>query len=751
MAKSTVLTLLLFFLISCWAHGQPAIPQNINSLYTQLLNSKADIGRVNILIRICRFDNANSLNQPKLLDSSLNVASRAKSLSEKLGYAEGVGLSDQVTARAWCNKKDFKRSDALIKSAVAVFLAHGLYRDEAEAYLNMEEFYQSAGGKDIGVRIGYYEKAQPLFHKAAAYDREAATLKVLGDFYQVQGDTNKSYATLQQSLSIYQKTNVRELQGLYDLLGYTAMQLGDYQTAVKYGLLAAKTAELVNDNSLELCTIYNRLGLTYNRLVQYQQSAKYYGRALKIATNFKDTSATLQVVVNYASALLHIHKSAQGLQILKYYVAKYPIVSKEYQLMILTTFVVLYLDLNQVPLAGVYCNKMLLLVNSPGIDRNVQMSVQLPATKYFIAAKQFENARAHLQIYKNLSEQAHLLSGLTNSYKYAFRIDSAEKRYLSAIDNYQQFILLRDSVYNIKKSKQIEELKIKYETEKKERQLSLLSKDGQVQRDKMKQANHIRNLTFGGAFILLTLLIVLYISYRSNQKKSKLIGLKNVSLNKLVIEKDHLLEEKEWLLKEIHHRVKNNLQIVTGLLQRQSAYIDNDAALAAIQNSENRMHAIALIHQKLYQSESLELISMPEYIEEMISYLKDSCALDNRIIFEKHLEHINLDVAQAVPLGLILNEGITNALKYAYSPDEAGTIYITLVRNENECNQLTIADNGPGLPEGFDLEKVDSLGINLMRGLCKQLGGSLEYSSEQGCTINIIFKTAFFSKTANHG
>lgn len=751
MAKSTVLILLLFFSISCRAFGQPAIPKDIKVLYTQLSNSKPDTGRVNILIRICRFDNANSSTQPKLLDSSISVASRAKSLSEKLGYAEGTGLSYQVTAQAWCNKKDFKKGDALIKSALAIFLAHGLYRDAAEAYLNMEEFYQAAGGKDFGVRINYYEKAQPLFHKAGAYDREGATLSILGDFYQVQGDINKSYATLQQSLSIYQKTKVRELQGLYDLLGYMAMLLGDYQTAVKYGLLAVKTAEEMNDYSLQLCTIYNRLGVTYNRLTQYQQSAKSYANALKIAVNFKDTSATLQVVLNYADALLHIHKSAQGLQIVKYYTAKYPKVDKEYQLMILTTFVVLYLDLKQVPLAGVYCNKMLSLVNSPGIDKNVQMSVQLPATKYFIAARQFENAREHLLIYKNLSEQAHLLSGLTNSYKYAFRIDSAEKRYLSAINNYQQFILLRDSVYNIKKSKQIEELKIKYETEKKERQLSLLSKDGQIQRDKMRQANHIRNLTFGGAFILLTLLIVLYISYRSNQKKSNVIGLKNISLNQLVVEKDHLLEEKEWLLKEIHHRVKNNLQIVTGLLQRQSAYIDNDEALAAIQNSENRMHAIALIHQKLYQSESLELISMPEYIEEMISYLKDSCALDNRIIFEKYLEHISLDVAQAVPLGLILNEGITNALKYAYSPDETGTIYITLVKNDNGCNQLTIADNGPGLPEGFDLEKVDSLGINLMRGLCKQLGGSLEFSSEHGCTINIIFKTAFFSKTEDHG
>jgi two-component sensor histidine kinase/tetratricopeptide (TPR) repeat protein len=750
MAKSLIFTFLLF-LVSTVANAQPPIPKDVTKLYQLLAKSRPDTNRINLLIKICRFDNAHSTQQPALLDSTIAICGRVIILAGRLDYAEGTGLSYQLMAQAFCGRKNFKRSDELIKKAIDVFLIHNFYLDAAEAYLNMEEFYQASGGKDFNVRVNYYEKAQPLFHKAGAYEREGATLKILGDFYQVQGDVSKAYAALQHSLVLYQKTKVRELQGLYDLLGYTSMQLGDYQTAVKYGLLAVKTAESLNDNSLQLSTIYNRLGVTYKRLAQYQQSADCYGTALKIAVKFKDTATILQVMLNNADALLYVHKAAQGLQILKYYSAKYSTVSQEYQLMTLTTFVVLYLDLKQISLAGLCCNKMLLLVNSPGIERNIRMSVELPATKYFIAAKKFENARAHLLIYKTLSEQAHLLTGLTTYFKYASKIDSSQMRYLSALNNYQHYTLLRDSVYNIKKSKQIEELKIKYETEKKEKQLSLLGRDRLVQREKIKQANHLRNLTFAGVGFLILLLIILYTIYRSNKKKSKEIDSKNASLNELLMEKDHLLDEREWLLKEIHHRVKNNLQIVTGLLQRQSAYVDNDQALAAIQNSENRMHAIALIHQKLYKSESLDLISMPEYIEEMIGYLKDSCSLDNHIIFEKHLEAISLDVAQAVPLGLILNEVVTNAIKYAYKDDEHGTIYITLVKSEGNNNQLTIADNGPGFPEGFDHNKTDSMGLNLMRGLCKQLGATLEFISEQGCTINIIFKTEFLSKTADRG
>jgi tetratricopeptide (TPR) repeat protein len=287
MIKSLIIAFLLSLLSAAVTYGQPAIPKDVNILYEQLKKSKADTARVSILIKICRYNNANSARQPVLLDSALADANRAKVLSDKLGYQEGIGLSLQLMAQAWCGKRDFKKGDVLIKKALTVFLDQGLSRDAAEAYLNMEEFYQAAGGKDFSLRISCYEKAQPLFHKAGAFEREGATLKILGDFYQVQGDIIKAFTTLQHSLAIYQQTKVRELQGLYDLLGYTAAQLGDYQTAVKYGLLAVKTAESVNDHSLQLCTIYNRLGVTYNRLTQYQQSAKYYDLALKLLSTLE--------------------------------------------------------------------------------------------------------------------------------------------------------------------------------------------------------------------------------------------------------------------------------------------------------------------------------------------------------------------------------------------------------------------------------------------------------------------------------
>ncbi|MEO6979718.1 MAG: sensor histidine kinase, partial [Mucilaginibacter sp.] len=222
----------------------------------------------------------------------------------------------------------------------------------------------------------------------------------------------------------------------------------------------------------------------------------------------------------------------------------------------------------------------------------------------------------------------------------------------------------------------------------------------------------------------------IFSNYRAKQRS-------NIALNALVNEKDNLLQEKEWLMKEIHHRVKNNLQIVMGLLQRQSSFVNNKEALTAIRNSEHRMHSIALIHQKLYQSESFAMVGMGDYIDEMIGYLQESFDLGTRIRFEKDIDEIELEINIAVPLGLVLNEAITNAIKYAFPTHEKGCISVSLKKAGDNCYSLQIADDGRGLPDDFDIKRTNSMGFNLMRGLSKQLGGVFEVANNDGVTITI--------------
>ena len=183
------------------------------------------------------------------------------------------------------------------------------------------------------------------------------------------------------------------------------------------------------------------------------------------------------------------------------------------------------------------------------------------------------------------------------------------------------------------------------------------------------------------------------------------------------------------------------------LLNSQSNFLESDAAVTAIRESKHRVQAISLIHQKLYQSDNVALIDMQTYIPELIHYLKDSFATRERIRFEDTIEPIKLDVTQAVPLGLVLNEAITNAIKYAFPNQENGIISITMKEISSNRYELIIGDNGIGLSEDFSFGKVKTLGMSLMRGLSKQLAGTFDLENQNGLKISITFGFVKISKT----
>lgn len=253
-----------------------------------------------------------------------------------------------------------------------------------------------------------------------------------------------------------------------------------------------------------------------------------------------------------------------------------------------------------------------------------------------------------------------------------------------------------------------------------------------------------RESTVVYAFIagfLLSLLIAIFIYSRYKDKRQynpvDKEEQENIIAQQGII--DNLQAEKEWLLREIHHRVKNNLQIVISLLNTQSAYLHNEDALLAIRKSQNRVYALSLIHQKLYQSENLAEIDMNWYINELIGYMRECFGTEKKIRFLLETEAIRLDVAQAVPLGLIINEAITNASKYAFPGDRVGKVRVSLkMIADNRC-ELRIADDGAGLSLDFDLDDRTSFGMSLMIGLSDQLDGQFRMWNEEGLTIEVSF------------
>ncbi|TXF89058.1 tetratricopeptide repeat protein [Neolewinella aurantiaca] len=206
------------------------------------------------------------------------------------------------------------------------------------------------------------------------------------------------------------------------------------------------------------------------------------------------------------------------------------------------------------------------------------------------------------------------------------------------------------------------------------------------------------------------------------------------------------LNERGILLKEIHHRVKNNLQIISGLLYKQARISVSEDVRATLQGGQDRIHAMALVHQSLYQREELTYINARDFVAELTGQLKISQAsTSQKVVMKVDVADEELNMDQAIPIGLILNELVTNAYKYAFKPNKRDAeLSIEFQRVDMGKNyELRVADNGSGLPEGYELRSQKGLGLNLVRGLARQLGGTWRITNLKtgGTAATVRFST----------
>jgi two-component sensor histidine kinase len=197
------------------------------------------------------------------------------------------------------------------------------------------------------------------------------------------------------------------------------------------------------------------------------------------------------------------------------------------------------------------------------------------------------------------------------------------------------------------------------------------------------------------------------------------------------------LEEKEMLLKEIHHRVKNNMQVISSLLNLQSETIKDPATLAKFRESQYRVKSISLVHEKLYQSEDIERVDFREYLRSLSTYLFQSFGIDpGRIRLELTIDAMQVKIDTLIPCGLILNELITNSLKHAFADGESGTITIAGEKSDHGYT-LTYHDDGCGIPAELDPDATETLGMQLITTLIAQLGGTMQLERDNGTTYII--------------
>jgi two-component sensor histidine kinase len=201
------------------------------------------------------------------------------------------------------------------------------------------------------------------------------------------------------------------------------------------------------------------------------------------------------------------------------------------------------------------------------------------------------------------------------------------------------------------------------------------------------------------------------------------------------------LREKETLLKEIHHRVKNNLQVIASLLRLQARYLKDDESRAIFEESQNRVHSISLVHEKLYRADDLARIDFNDYLVTLTRGLTDSWGSGSSIQVNVQAEGVQLTVDTAIPCGLIVTELVTNALKHAFPNGSRGAILVA-AQNRDGCMTLTVQDDGRGLPEKIDFRKSGSLGLELVNSLVRQLGAKLGIIRSPGTTFHIEFQHA---------
>lgn len=202
------------------------------------------------------------------------------------------------------------------------------------------------------------------------------------------------------------------------------------------------------------------------------------------------------------------------------------------------------------------------------------------------------------------------------------------------------------------------------------------------------------------------------------------------------------LKEKDILLKEIHHRVKNNLQVISSLLYLQSRKIRDKETFEMFNESQNRVKSMALIHEKLYRSKDFMNIDFSEYIKNLTSYLSESYKINaEKINIGVHVENVSLSIDKAIPCGLIINELVSNSLKYAFSDERKGHIEINMDSINHNKVRLAVADNGIGLPKNVKLQNAKTLGLRLVGMLTEQLNGTIDLLRDEGTEYKITFET----------
>jgi len=306
---------------------------------------------------------------------------------------------------------------------------------------------------------------------------------------------------------------------------------------------------------------------------------------------------------------------------------------------------------------------------------------------------------------------------LNQAYEALGKAYASNHNYREAYQAYAEYDKLKKELFTTEADQHISLLQTEFDVAEKES--TIMVQENQLKKQRSRQTLMI---LIGG--LLLFILLLLYNTVRTNKKKNHLLKKQN--------------DEKEFLLKEIHHRVKNNLEIVSSLLSLQSEQLEDPKVTDAMQKSQHRVHSMSMIHQKLYQGKSLSSIQMKEYFINLGSYIVDAYGASDRVQIICEMKELELDVDIAIPIGLIVNELLTNSLKYAFPDNRQGVIRLSL-EESGSLLHLEVSDDGIG--KGYHQKMQGTgFGTQLIDLLTRQLEGKMTLNIKKGTAVSFEFQ-----------
>jgi len=503
------------------------------------------------------------------------------------------------------------------------------------------------------------------------------------------------------------------------LLTKVLRESGDLSMAIHYaleGLELNKTLNIVHDEGFYA----TELGNMYSTLQQWDISKQYFEQSYQVAKQIKFPIGEAVSLRNLAQLAIEVEDYSEAEKYLKEALQLDSL--QKYDIGLVRSYRNLGLLFDkkgeEKKALEFYKKALSHLIKK---DRSLDLAqVYQGIAKVLLAQGKYTNAKDYLILAKENGQESESLE---------FRVEQArlESEYYEEIGNQAKALKsarehhdIHNQILDDKISNQIAGLNIKYETKQKELEISTLNEKNII------AARQNRNLLLGlGLFGFLTLILLSL--YRKIQLQN---GLINTALS-----------EKEILLREIHHRVKNNLQFVSSLLSLQSRSLEeNSSAQSALLEGQNRVMSMALIHQNLYQEDNLTGIEIKKYFEKLSSSLFESYNISpEKISLKLDIEDVNLDVDSVVPLGLVVNELISNALKHAFTEGVNGTVLVSL-KEDNDLLILMVKDDGKGLDLTDKKALGKSFGYKLIHAFSSQLDAELILESDQGTSVKMLIK-----------